>query len=163
YPGLLLQPDSRPISPEQLATEVKSIYVGLTIVETKCISIYRVHLAARGEVIRLRDECRHWQALISLHRTLLHEHHDFYLATQHPNASPALRRLAEKYAMPTRMWNHGIKSLLKLLRHAPRIESAITFLRSTHDVIIALQENVPSMAEEWSKISDALMKYEATL
>lgn len=57
-----------------------------------------------------------WQALIPLHRTLLHEHHDFFLASQHPSASAALRLLAEKYAMPARMWRHGIHSLLDLLR-----------------------------------------------
>jgi hypothetical protein len=31
-----------------------------------------------------------WPALIALHRTLLHEHRDFFLASQHPSASPAL-------------------------------------------------------------------------
>jgi hypothetical protein len=25
-----------------------------------------------------------WQALIALHHTLLHEHHDFFFASQHP-------------------------------------------------------------------------------
>ncbi|KAI5803769.1 hypothetical protein EDC01DRAFT_469129, partial [Geopyxis carbonaria] len=40
-----------------------------------------------------------WQALIALHRTLLHEHHDFFLASQHPSASPSLERLASEYAM----------------------------------------------------------------
>ncbi|KAF2495427.1 hypothetical protein BU16DRAFT_461695, partial [Lophium mytilinum] len=58
----------------------------------------------------------HWQALIALHRTLLHEHHDFFLASRHLLASPALRRLASKYSMPARMWKHGIHSFLKLLR-----------------------------------------------
>src|SRR5450432_4222923 len=58
-----------------------------------------------------------WQALIALHRTLLHEHHDFFLASQHPSASAALRKLATKYAMPARMWRHSIHSFLKLLRH----------------------------------------------
>src|SRR4051812_46843301 len=56
-----------------------------------------------------------WQALIALHRTLLHEHHDFFLASQHPSANPALRRLVSKYAMPARMWRHGIHSFLELL------------------------------------------------
>ena len=42
-------------------------------------------------------------ALIALHRTLLYEHHDFFLASQHPSASAALRRLATKYDMPARM------------------------------------------------------------
>lgn len=37
-----------------------------------------------------------WQALFALHRTLLHEHHDFFSAVQHPSASPAPRLLASK-------------------------------------------------------------------
>ena len=37
WPTLPLQPDSRPISQEQLASEMKSIYTGFIIVEIKCI------------------------------------------------------------------------------------------------------------------------------
>lgn len=78
YPGLLLQPDSRPISQEQLASEVKSIYAGLTMVETKCIHVDRAQAQAVSETdTKLASD--HWQALIALHRTLLHEHHDFFL------------------------------------------------------------------------------------
>jgi hypothetical protein len=53
-----------------------------------------------------------WQALIALHRTLLHEHHDFFLASQHPSSSPALRRSATKYIMPARMWRREIHNFL---------------------------------------------------
>ncbi len=56
-------------------------------------------------------------ALVALHWTLLQEHHDFFLASQHPSASMALKRLANKYAMPARMWRHGIHSVLELLPH----------------------------------------------
>jgi hypothetical protein len=59
--------------------------------------------------------------LIALHRTLLHEHHDFFLASQHPRASPAVRRLLAKYDMPARVWRHGIPSFLALLNHSPPI------------------------------------------
>ena len=41
WPNLVLQPDSRPISEEQLFSEMKSIYAGLTMVETKCIHVDR--------------------------------------------------------------------------------------------------------------------------
>jgi hypothetical protein len=77
YPGLLLQPDSRPISQEQLASEVKSIYAGLTMVETKCIHVDRAQAAQDNLDTKLASD--HWQALIALHRTLLHEHHDCML------------------------------------------------------------------------------------
>lgn len=39
YPGISLQPQLSPISQEQLAAEVKGIYAGLVMVETKCIRI----------------------------------------------------------------------------------------------------------------------------
>jgi hypothetical protein len=53
----------------------------------------------------------------ALQRTLLYEHHDFFLASQRPSSSAALRRLATKYAMPARMWRYGMHSFLELLRH----------------------------------------------
>ena len=49
--------------------------------------------------------------------TLLHEHHDFFLASQHPSASSALSKLAAKYSMPARVWRHGIHAFLEVLRH----------------------------------------------
>ncbi|KAI9865736.1 MAG: hypothetical protein M1813_002194 [Trichoglossum hirsutum] len=118
--GLVLQPETRPISQEQLVAEVKGIYAGLVMVEAKCVDVDNKQArdaqeAEPGKQPKLNNE--QWQALIALHRTLLHEHHDFFLASQHPSASPALRRLASKYAMPARMWRHGIHSFLELLRH----------------------------------------------
>ncbi len=35
--GLIKQPETRPISQEQLVAEVKGIYAGLVMVESKCI------------------------------------------------------------------------------------------------------------------------------
>ena len=93
---MLLQPETRPIAQDQLVNEVKGIYAGLVMVEKKCVEVCTAQTAKP-----LKDE--QWQALIALHRTLLHEHHDFFLASQHPTASPALRRLATKYAMPARL------------------------------------------------------------
>lgn len=116
---IILQPETRPISQEQLVAEVKGIYAGLVMVEAKCIEVdnKQATLAQADPSGQPKLNNEQWQALIALHRTLLHEHHDFFLASQHPSASPALRRLASKYAMPARMWRHGIHSFLELLRH----------------------------------------------
>ena len=38
----------------------------------------------------------------------IHEHHDFSLASWHPPANVALSRFATKYAMPARIWRHGV-------------------------------------------------------
>lgn len=131
-PRMVGQPETRPISPEQLIAEVKGIYAGLVMVEAKCCEVDAKQAAAAqdqdGKHPRLNNE--QWQALIALHRTLLHEHHDFFLASQHPSASPSLRKLALKYAMPARMWRHGIHSFLELLRHRLpySLEHMLTFI-----------------------------------
>lgn len=69
---LIKQPETRPISQEQLVAEVKGIYAGLVMVESKCIEVDNAQ-SSQNEA-KLNNE--QWQALIALHRTLLHEHHD---------------------------------------------------------------------------------------
>ncbi|KAH8742403.1 hypothetical protein F5883DRAFT_670331, partial [Diaporthe sp. PMI_573] len=71
-------------------------------VESKCIEVDSSQSAQNENESSPKLNNEQWQALIALHRTLLHEHHDFFLASQHPSASPTLRRLASKYAMPLR-------------------------------------------------------------
>jgi hypothetical protein len=48
---------------------VKGIYAGLVMVEKKCVKIDQQQSQTKNKL-----------ALIALHRTLLHEHHDFFLA-----------------------------------------------------------------------------------
>jgi polyribonucleotide nucleotidyltransferase len=74
-PSILLQPETRPISQEQLVNEVKGIYAGLVMVEKKCVEIdnQQAQNQTDGRQVKLSHE--QWQALIALHRTLLHEHH----------------------------------------------------------------------------------------
>lgn len=164
WPDLVLQPDSRPISQEQLAAEVKSIYAGLTMVESKCIHVDKAQATAErdpvsGQHPRLAPD--HWQALIALHRTLLHEHHDFFLASQHPSASPALRRLAAKYSMPARMWKHGIHSFLELLRHRlpESLEYMLTFIYLAYQMMALLYETVPAFEDTWIECLGDLGRY----
>jgi len=163
YPGLLLQPDSRPISQEQLASEVKSIYAGLTMVETKCIHVDRAQAAVAQENKDPNNKLAsdHWQALIALHRTLLHEHHDFFLASQHPSASPALRRLAAKYSMPARMWKHGIHSFLELLRRRlpDSIDYMLAFIYLAYQMMALLYETVPAFEDTWIECLGDLGRY----
>ena len=160
WPDMLLQPDSRPISQEQLAAEVKSIYSGLTMVESKCIHVDKAQaLSMRKGDTELSHE--HWQALIALHKTLLHEHHDFFLASQHPSASPALRRLAAKYTMPARMWKHGIHSFLELLRYRlpESLEFMISFIYTAYQMMSLLYETVPAFKNTWIECLGDLGRY----
>jgi hypothetical protein len=161
YPGLLLQPDSQPISQEQLASEVKSIYAGLTMVETKCIHVDRAQAAAAQAEPNAELASDHWQALIALHRTLLHEHHAFFLASQHPSASPALRRLASKYSVPARMWKHGIHLFLELLRRQlpNSTDYMLAFISLAYQMMELLYETVPAFEDTWIECLGELDRY----
>jgi len=153
---MLLQPETRPITQDQLVNEVKGIYAGLVMVEKKCVEICQQQSQTTN---KLSDE--QWQALIALHRTLLHEHHDFFLASQHPTASPALRRLAAKYSMPARMWRHGIHSFLELLRHRlpDSLEHMLAFVYLAYSMMALLMESVPSFVETWIECLGDLARY----
>ncbi|TVY25709.1 EST/SMG-like protein [Lachnellula hyalina] len=161
---IMLQPETRPISQEQLVAEVKGIYAGLVMVEAKCIDVdnKQAALAAADTGAtppKLNNE--QWQALIALHRTLLHEHHDFFLASQHPSASPALRRLASKYAMPARMWRHGIHSFLELLRHRlpASLDHMLAFIYLAYSMMALLYETVPAFEDTWIECLGDLGRY----
>ena len=118
--SMLRQPETRPISHDQLVAEVKGIYAGLVMVEAKCIEVdERQKFWARDKDLtpQIPVTAGHWSSMITLHKQLLQEHHDFFLASQHPCASNNLRKLAAKYIMPTRMWRPGIHGFLEMLRH----------------------------------------------
>ncbi|KAL7621482.1 hypothetical protein AAE478_008805 [Parahypoxylon ruwenzoriense] len=154
---LIKQPETRPISQEQLIAEVKGIYAGLVMVESKCIEVDNAQSSQCDT--QLNNE--QWQALIALHRTLLHEHHDFFLASQHPSANQALRRLASKYAMPARMWRHGIHSFLELLRHRlpHSLEHMLTFIYLAYSMMALLYETVPAFEDTWIECLGDLGRY----
>jgi hypothetical protein len=153
---ILLQPETRPITQEQLVNEVKGICAGLVMVKKKCVEIDQQQSSTTN---KLSNE--QWQALIALHRTLLHEHHDFFLASQHPSSSPALRRLATKYAMPARMWRHGIHSFLELLhtRLPHSLDHMLAFVYLAYSMMPLLMESVPTFEETWTDCLGDLARY----
>ncbi|KAI5860682.1 hypothetical protein GGS23DRAFT_599200 [Durotheca rogersii] len=154
---MMRQPETRQIGQDQLIVEVKGIYAGLVMVESKCIEVD--HAQSCQNDIQLNNE--QWQALIALHRTLLHEHHDFFLASQHPSANQALRRLASKYAMPARMWRHAIHSFLELLRHRlpHSLEHMLTFIYLAYSMVALLYETVPAFEDTWIECLGDLGRY----
>jgi hypothetical protein len=161
---IVRQPETRPISQEQLVAEVKGIYAGLVMVEGKCIQVDAKQAALAREAPpgtqpELNNE--QWQALIALHRTLLHEHHDFFLASQHPSATPAVRRLAIKYAMPARLWRHGIHSFLELLRNRlpGSLDHMLAFIYLAYSMMTLLYETVPAFEETWIECLGDLGRY----
>ncbi|KAJ9630950.1 hypothetical protein H2203_001478 [Taxawa tesnikishii (nom. ined.)] len=139
---MVLQPDARPISHEQLAAEVKGIYAGLVMVEAKCINIDNAQMTALREANpgkRPKMGPEQWQALVTLHRTLLYEHHDFLLASQHPSSSPALNRLAAKYSMPAHYMLH--------------------FIYLAYSMMALLYETVPAFEDTWIECLGDLARY----
>ncbi len=156
---ILKQPETRAISQEQLVAEVKGIYAGLVMVESKCIEVDNNQSSPNDPDKRLNNQ--QWQAMIALHRTLLQEHHDFFLASQHPSASAALRRLAAKYAMPARMWRHGIHSFLELLRHRlpGSLDHMLTFIYMAYSMMALLYETVPAFEDTWIECLGDLGRY----
>ncbi|UKZ64416.1 uncharacterized protein TrAtP1_005632 [Trichoderma atroviride] len=71
---------------------VKGIYAGFVMVESKCIEVDKEQ--ASHDESKFAPNNSNMHSLIALQSTLLHEHHDFFLASQHPSANPAPRRLA---------------------------------------------------------------------
>ncbi len=155
--AMLKQPISSPISQGQLANEIKGIYGGLVMVEAKCMSIDENQAKDLTKTLNTEQ----WQALIALHRTLLYEHHDFLMATQHPSATPAIRGLATKYHMLARMWRHGIHSFLEVLRHR-RPESQeymLAFIYLAYQMMALLYETVPAFTDTWIECLGDLARY----
>ncbi|CZR52135.1 uncharacterized protein PAC_02012 [Phialocephala subalpina] len=153
--SMILQPETRPISQEQLAAEIEGIYAGLETIEARCIEVDQklatLIQTRAGAEPRLHE--RQWQALVALHRTLLHEHHDFLLASQHPSADPALRKLALECNIPARMWRHGVHSLVEALQHhlPSSLDFMLAFLYLSYSIMALLYESVPIFAETWAE------------
>ncbi|KAH6653525.1 hypothetical protein BKA67DRAFT_506592, partial [Truncatella angustata] len=156
---LIKQLKAKPISEEQLAAEVAGIYAGLIMVEDKCIEVDDAQSLSSPTETKLHNQ--QWQALIALHRTLLHEYYDFLLASQHPSASPGLRRMASEYHMPTRIWCRGIHPLLELLRRRlPESEEhMLTYIFLAYNIMTLLYETVPAFQDTWVKYLDNLARY----
>lgn len=158
--GLTKQPNSRPISIQQLGAEVKGIYSGLVMVENKCINVIRSQSVPTEDSSSAKGVDQ-LQTLIALHRTLLHEHHDFFLASQHPSANVQIRGLAARYSMPARMWKHGIHSFLELLRHRlpESMDYMLAFIYIAYQMIALLYETVPSFEDTWIECLGDLARY----
>ena len=163
-PILLLQPETRPISHEQLVVEVKGIYAGLVMVESKCRDVDAKQLNAalakdQSRQTKLTNE--QWQALIHLHKTLLQEHHDFFLASQHPSASPELSDSARRYSTPLRMWVYGIKAFLEVLRHRlpESRDHMLAFIYIAYSMVALLYETVPMFQVFWMECLGDMARY----
>ena len=161
---MLRQPETRPISHDQLVVEVKGIYAGLVMVEAKCIEVdeRQTILAQDKDSLKKQPLTNdQWRSLIALHKQLLHEHHDFFLASQHPSASSNLSKLAAKYSMPARMWRHGIHAFLEVLRHRlpESLDHMLAFIYIAYSMMALLYETVATFEDTWIECLGDLGRY----
>ncbi|KAI9775610.1 MAG: hypothetical protein M1839_001011 [Geoglossum umbratile] len=137
YTRLVLQPETRPISQERLVAEVKGIYAGLVMVEAMCVDVDNKQVMDAQEAE----------------------------PSQRPKLDneqcPAIRRLASKYAMPARMWRHGIHSFLELLRHRlpDSLEHMLAFIYLAYSMMAFLFETVPTFEDTWIECLGDLGRY----
>ena len=92
-----------------------------------------------------------WPRNIPIAFELLHEHHDVFLASQHPPANPTPTRLAAKYSMPAPMWRHGIHAFLEVLRYRfpDSLEHMFAFIYIAYSMMALLYETVPAFEDTW--------------
>ena len=134
------------------------------MVENKCKDVDReqTRLAIEGNLsCRPTLSPKQWQALIALHKTLLHEFHDFFLASQHPAATPNLTKLAAKNSMPARLWQFGIHNFLEVLRHRlpESLDYMLAFIYTAYSMMTLLYETVPAFADTWIECLGDLGRY----
>ena len=156
YHEMFLQLETSPITKEQILHEVRGINAGLVMVEKRCIEIDKRQTESKAELSGSQ-----WQALLSQHRTLLYEHCDFFFALQHPSASPELKRLADKYDMPARLWKYGIHSFLELLRQKlpESLEYMLHFIHLAYPMMTLLLERVYAFRDTWIQCLGDMARY----
>jgi hypothetical protein len=154
------QSEAQPMTQEQLVNEVRGIYAGLVMVEKKCVEIDAQQL---GNPDKLSYE--QWQTLIALHRTLLYKFQDFFQASQHPSSSAALRSVATRYAMPARMWKHGIQSFLELLdRRLPDShDHMLSFIHFARSMMRLTIRSAPAFVDTWIEYLADLARYRTAI
>ncbi|KAF4336028.1 hypothetical protein FBEOM_10083 [Fusarium beomiforme] len=128
---LIPQPDTKPISHDQLVAEVKSIYAGLVMIESKCIEVDNAQSLNTDADLKLINE--QWQALIAFHRQLLHEHDDAYNISLVPKQqSYDLRTLLSEYyvhSKSSRVLNSRLLPLLRREKDTPSCRQLIEYSR----------------------------------
>lgn len=109
-----------------------------------------------------------WQELISVHRTLLDKHCEFFVS-HHPSGHRVLMQLPEKYGMPSRLWSYGIQQLLEKFRQRlpesrDRIQDCtryymVDFVHLAYAITKLLLEITPVFKVTWMECLGDLARY----
>ncbi|RJE19040.1 hypothetical protein PHISCL_08623 [Aspergillus sclerotialis] len=131
------------------------VYADLVVMEEECTRFCRRLSKSQAKISHPE-----WQQLSGLHCTLLEEHYDFYLASQLPEASPAIMELAEN-EVPARLWNIGINQLLELqsYRRPDSLEHMLTFIHFSYSMLTLLLDTVPRFELIWMECLGDLARY----
>ncbi|PKS12074.1 hypothetical protein jhhlp_001370 [Lomentospora prolificans] len=147
---IVRQPITRPVTFDQLVSEIRGIYAALVKAEDECIE--RVSHLSKEDAHIPESE---WKLLVELHQTALYEFCDFFFATHHPVAaeSSQLAHVITKYSMPARLWRHAIYKLLDLMRkHLPDSRPHMyRFITLAFNMITILYENATDLCDIWAE------------
>lgn len=152
------EPNTRPVTLDQLVSEIRGIYAALVKVEDECIESVSKFSEKQGSISK--DE---WNELLILHQTALYEFCDFFFATRHPVAakSEKLKNVITKYSMPARLWRHAIYRLLDLMRkHLSESQVYIhRFIGLAFNMITVLYENTQDLSDVWAECLGDLARF----
>ncbi|KAK1465247.1 hypothetical protein CTAM01_17058, partial [Colletotrichum tamarilloi] len=135
------EPETTPIS------EVQAIHCKLVEAENQCNMTIVTQFSKTDPMLSHEQ----WEAIVARHYMLLCEYYDFLSTTQDYSASPKLRGLASKHAIPARLWEKGIRSLLDRL-HGCLPEShdhMCTFIDLACSIMDLLNQTVPAFESTW--------------
>ncbi|KAI3530978.1 hypothetical protein CABS02_14328, partial [Colletotrichum abscissum] len=127
--------------------EVQAIYNRLVVAENERYKAIPTQYSQPDSVLSQEQ----WKDIVACHYTLLCEYYDFLSTTQHDSASPEMRELASKYAMPARLWEKGIRSLLKRLNGClPKSRDHMcTFIDLACFIMARMYKTVPAFEYTW--------------
>ncbi|KAF5694011.1 hypothetical protein FDENT_1315 [Fusarium denticulatum] len=133
---MMRHPEARPISQEELVAEVKGIYAGLVMVETKCIEVDKAHST---------EGClppEEWQHLIAFHLKLLHEDDDpFNISSTKRSQNYDLGELLSELSLRSQGFcrlNSRLLPLLQVKKGAPscvRFFEFMTLIGALSDIL----------------------------
>ncbi|KAF4959133.1 hypothetical protein FGADI_1873 [Fusarium gaditjirri] len=108
---MMVQPETRPISQEQLVAEVRGIYAGLAMVETKCFEV------DNAQFTEGRFNFEEWQQLLTHHLNLLYEDDDpFNISSTKESQDYELGELLSELSLRSRSFCRLNIRLLPLLQ-----------------------------------------------
>lgn len=153
-----------PTTQEEVIAEVDRTYDMIVIMEKKCVEVHLDQAQLAEEAlpgVQPELNIEQYQTFLDMHKTLLNEQYEFLLTSQHPSATPEVRRLPLERSMPTRLYRYAIHDFLELLRK--RLPAShdylLTFIHFAYPMMTLLLETVPAFESMWFECLGDLSRY----